>query len=119
MNAKDEFKDRVGSSAESLIAVTGTGLSLLLALLAWLMATGRDRAIGLAATMTKELRESEEKFRAIADCTVNLEVWWGLDGRPRWINPSVKDYSGYTVQECLAMPDFAGTLKTCRVLHPS
>ncbi len=113
MNAKDEFKDRVGSSAESLIAVTGTGLSLLLALLAWLMATGRDRAIRLAATMTKELRESEEKFRAIADCTVNLEVWWGLDGRPRWINPSVKDYSGYTVQECLAMPDFAGTL-----IHP-
>lgn len=113
MSAKDEFKDSVGSSAESLIAVTGTGLSLLLALLAWLMATGRDRAVRLAATMTKELRESEEKFRAIADCTVNLEVWWGLDGRPRWINPSVKDYSGYTVQECLAMPDFAGTL-----IHP-
>ena len=113
MSAKDKFMDSVGSGAESLIAFTGAGLSLLLALLAWLMATGRDRAVKLAASMTRELRESEEKFRAIADCTVNLEVWWGLDGRPRWINPSVKDYSGYSVQECLAMTDFAGTL-----IHP-
>jgi CHASE1-domain containing sensor protein len=113
MSALDDFKTRFNRNAEALIAVTGTGLSLLLALLAWLMATGRNRAIRLAATMTQELRENEEKFRAIADCTVNLEVWWGLDGKPRWINPSVKEYTGYTVEECLAMPDFAGTL-----IHP-
>ncbi|CAB3766877.1 bifunctional diguanylate cyclase/phosphodiesterase [Paraburkholderia solisilvae] len=111
--AQDRFMARFGRNAEWLIAGTGGGLSVLLALLAWIMATGRSRAMRLASTMTRELRESEEKFRAIADCTVNLEVWWGPDGKPRWINPSVEEYTGYTVDECMAMHDFAGTL-----IHP-
>ncbi len=110
MSAQNDFKARFGRNAELLIAGTGSGLSLLLALLAWLLVTGRGRAMRLASRMTSELRESEEKFRAIADCTVNWEVWWGLDGKPRWINPSVKEYTGYTVDECMAMTDLAGTL---------
>ncbi len=113
MSANDEFRSRLGRNAEALIAGTGTGLSLLLALLTWLMMTGRERAMRLASAMTRELRENEEKFRAIADCTVNLEIWWGPDGKPRWINPSVEYYTGYTVAECMAMPDFARTL-----IHP-
>ena len=113
MSANDEFNARFGRNAEMLIATTGTGLGVLLALLTWLMMTGRGRAMRLASKMTKELRESEEKFRAIADCTVNWEVWWGPDGKPRWINPSVEAYVGYTVEECMAMPDFANTL-----IHP-
>jgi diguanylate cyclase (GGDEF)-like protein/PAS domain S-box-containing protein len=114
MSTLDDFKGRFGRNAEMLIAGAGTGLSLLLALLAWLMVTGRGRAMRLASTMTRELRESEEKFRAIADCTVNWEVWWGPDGKPRWINSSVEKYTGYTVDECMAMPDFVGTL-----IHPN
>ncbi|MGA7813112.1 CHASE domain-containing protein, partial [Caballeronia sp.] len=110
MTARKDFKARFGRNAEMLIAGTGTGLSFLLALLAWLTMTGRGRAMRLASSMTRELRESEEKFRAIADCTVNWEIWWGLDGEPRWINPSVKEYIGYTVDECMAMPDFVGTV---------
>ncbi len=113
MSANDAFKARFGRNAEWLIASAGSGLSLLLALLTWLMMTGRGRAERLASKMTRELRESEEKFRAIADCTVNWEVWWGPDGKPRWINPSVQEYIGYTVDECMAMPDFASTL-----IHP-
>ncbi|MFM0186747.1 EAL domain-containing protein [Paraburkholderia nemoris] len=113
MSASDEFRSRMGRNAEVLIAGTGTGLSLLLALLTWLMMTGRERAMRLASAMTRELRENEEKFRAIADCTVNLEIWWGPDGTPRWINPSVEYYTGYTVAECMAMSDFARTL-----IHP-
>ncbi|WP_341315619.1 EAL domain-containing protein [Paraburkholderia sp. IMGN_8] len=110
MIAQDDFKSRFGRNAAMLIASTGAGLSLLLALLTWLMMTGRGRAMRLASAMTQELRENEEKFRAIADCTVNWEVWWGPDGKPRWINPSVQEYTGYTVDECMAMPDFAGAL---------
>ena len=110
MTALDDFGGRSRHTDELPIAITGAGLSLLLALLAWQMLTGRSRAIQLAASMTSELRESEEKFRAIADCMVNWEVWWGLDGKPRWINPSVKEYTGYTVAECMAMTDFSGTL---------
>jgi diguanylate cyclase (GGDEF)-like protein/PAS domain S-box-containing protein len=110
MSAQDDFKARFGRNAELLIAGGGVGLSLLLTLLTWLMMTGRGRAMRLASEMTQELRENEEKFRAIADCTVNWEIWWGPDGKPRWINPSVQEYTGYTVDECMAMRDFAGTL---------
>lgn len=109
----DSFTAQYGRNAEPLIAATGIGMSLTLALLAWLLASSRSRAMRLAQKMTQELRASEEQFRAIADCTVNWEVWWGLDGRPRWINHAVVDYTGYTVEECLAMPDFVGTL-----IHP-
>lgn len=113
MSPQDDFKARFGRNAAWLIASIGTGLSLLLAFLTWLIMTGRGRAMRLASAMTRELRENEEKFRAIADCTVNWEVWWGQDGKPRWINPSVQEYIGYTVEECMAMADFAGTL-----IHP-
>jgi diguanylate cyclase (GGDEF)-like protein/PAS domain S-box-containing protein len=113
LSAQPDFKSRFGRNSGLLIACAGAGLSALLALLAWMLVTGRGRAMRLASSMTRELRESEEKFRAIADCTVNWEVWWGLDGKPRWINPSVKEYTGYSVDECMAMPDLAATL-----IHP-
>ncbi len=113
MNTIDDFTTRFGRNAELQTALTGVGLSMLLALLAWLLMSSRRRAIRLAKKMTVELRASEEQFRAIADCTVNWEVWWGLDGRPRWINHAVRDYTGYTVEECLSMPDFIGS-----IVHP-
>lgn len=113
MHTTDAFTAQFGRNAEQLIAATGIGMSITLALLAWLMMSSRVRAVRLAQKMTVELRTSEEQFRAIADCTVNWEVWWGLDGRPRWINHAVHDYTGYSVEECLAMPDFIGC-----IVHP-
>lgn len=106
MNTLDDFNARYGRNAEVQTAITGIGLTLLLALLAWALMSSRRRAIRLAGRMTRELRISEEQFRAIADCTVNWEVWWGMDGKPRWVNPSVMEYTGYTVEECMAMEDF-------------
>nr|WP_245200439.1 EAL domain-containing protein [Herbaspirillum sp. LeCh32-8] len=113
MRTQDSFITQFGRNAEHLIAATGIGMSVTLALLAWLMMSSRVRAVSLAQKMTAELRASEEQFRAIADCTVNWEVWWGLDGRPRWVNHAVRDYTGYGVEECLAMKDFIGT-----IVHP-
>ena len=56
MRALPAFEASLGRDTSGLIAVTGGGLSLLLALLAWLLGTGRDRAVRLAAGMTEELR---------------------------------------------------------------
>ncbi len=50
-----EFETRFGRNAAPVIAVAGTGLSLSVSLLAWLMVTGRVRAQRLAAEMTEEL----------------------------------------------------------------
>jgi diguanylate cyclase (GGDEF)-like protein len=57
MGTQAEFETRMGRDGATLIALTGIGLSLALALLVWLMVTGRARALRLAAAMTEELRQ--------------------------------------------------------------
>ncbi|MEN6320115.1 MAG: PAS domain S-box protein, partial [Syntrophaceae bacterium] len=43
------------------------------------------------------LRESEERFRAIANYTYDWENWVGPDGRLIWVNPAVLGFTGYSV----------------------
>ena len=51
-----EFENRFGRDVAAVIAVAGVVLSLTLAWLAWVLVTGRARALRLAAQMTEELR---------------------------------------------------------------
>lgn len=50
--------------------------------------------------------DSEGCFRAIADCTYDWESWHGDDGRVIWVNRAVERLTGYSCDECLAMPDY-------------
>lgn len=52
------------------------------------------------------LRESEERFRAIADYSYDCENWFDSNGKLIWVNPAVYRLTGYTVDECMAMTDF-------------
>lgn len=56
------------------------------------------------------LRESEEKFRIIANYTVDWESWFAPDGKYIWVNPDVENITGYSPEEILAMPDFISIL---------
>jgi PAS domain S-box-containing protein len=58
------------------------------------------------------LRASEEKFRIIANHTVNWESWFGPDGNCIWVNPVVWYITGYTTEEIMAMalPEFINTV---------
>ncbi len=56
LRTQQAFNDRYGRNAAFEIALAGTVLSLLLALLAWLLIHGRATALMLAAEMTKEIR---------------------------------------------------------------
>jgi diguanylate cyclase (GGDEF)-like protein len=56
LSTQEAFAERYGRGIETLAAAAGVVLSLLLALLAWLMVNGRDRALQLAEAMTEELR---------------------------------------------------------------
>jgi diguanylate cyclase (GGDEF)-like protein len=61
LGAHDEFVARYGQGQAMTIAVTGVGLSVLLALLTWMMVNGRERALRLAAAMTEELRHMAQR----------------------------------------------------------
>ena len=78
MSAPSGFALRHGRDAAWLIAVGGSGLSLLLAVLVWVLVTGRSRAVAMAAGMTRELRDSEQRW-AFAVEGAGDGVWdWDL-----------------------------------------
>ncbi len=52
------------------------------------------------------LRESERRFRAISACTYDWESWHDPSGRLQWVNAAVARITGYSVEECLAMPEY-------------
>ena len=56
------------------------------------------------------LRESEKRFKAIADYTYTWENWIGNDGRLLWVNPAVERITGYSTQEVMSMGDFPAPL---------
>lgn len=56
LRTQEAFEKRYGRGMEVVTAAAGITLSFLLALLAWLMVNGRERALHLAAAMTEELR---------------------------------------------------------------
>ncbi len=64
----------------------------------WKLIQGRRKA-------EEALRTSEEKFRTIADYSMDLGIWLGIDGQLLWANRSMEKLTGYTFQECLNNPD--------------
>lgn len=63
MSTLHDFDARFGRNAKLLIVMAGSSLSLILALLAWLLANGRARAMRLATTMTVELHKQIDGYQ--------------------------------------------------------
>ena len=61
----------------------------------------------------KALRESEERFRTVADFTYDWEYWLGEDGNLIYISPSCDRITGYSAAEFLANSEL---LKA--IVHP-
>ncbi|HEX8884144.1 MAG TPA: CHASE domain-containing protein, partial [Noviherbaspirillum sp.] len=57
------FDARFNSGAPLSVAGAGAGISVLLALLVWLLASGRSRALALAGSMTRALRASQLRWQ--------------------------------------------------------
>jgi PAS domain S-box-containing protein len=55
--------------------------------------------------MEFSIRESEERYRIVADFTFNWEHWVGPDGQYRYISPSVERITGYRPEEFIKKPD--------------
>lgn len=83
--------------------------ALLFSLIHALLSTN-IRSQRMAERLTSDLRDSEEKFAAIANYTVDWEIWFTKDGKIFWTNPSMECITGYTVTEVMEMPDFISIL---------
>ena len=63
VRSRPEFEGRYSNDSARINLVAGLGLSLLLATLAWQLATARERAIAAARVMTRQLRDGAEQLR--------------------------------------------------------
>ena len=59
------------------------------------------------------LRESEKKFRTVADFTFDWEYWIDPEGRLVWCSPSCQSLTGHTPEEFLRDPDLL-----VKIVHP-
>ncbi len=101
VSARPEFAQRYGSDAAPVIAGSGLGFSLLVVLLTRQLVSARQRAKDLAASMTSELRASEERYRRIVE-TADEGIWMtDLHQCTAFVNPKLAQMLGYTIEEIL------------------
>ncbi|HJW02065.1 MAG TPA: PAS domain S-box protein [Azospira sp.] len=60
--------------------------------------------VGARRRAEEGLRESERRFRTMADFTYDWEYWQGTDGRIIYMTPSVQRITGYPVQAFMDDP---------------
>ncbi len=58
------------------------------------------------------LNQSEAKYQAIADSSASVEILLSADEKLVWVNAAVLRITGYTVNECMLLPDFPLTIAT-------
>lgn len=89
-----------------LVLLGGTTFSLLLFATIRSMTTARQRAVELAETMTSNLRESEERFRAIFDQAPSGIAVVNLEGGYIDLNERLAEMLGYTKEELIGGKTF-------------
>ena len=52
------------------------------------------------------MHSTDRLFETIANYTYDWETWFSEKIEPLWINPAVERMTGYSVEECLALPDY-------------
>jgi len=104
VQALPEFQQRPGSAAAAIMALSGIGLSLVLALLTYQLATGRQRAHEAALRMTVALRASEERYRRIVE-TADEGIWvTDADGHTTFANPKMAQMLGVAGDALIGRP---------------
>jgi PAS domain S-box-containing protein len=92
------FESRYLGDSAQVIAVAGTGLSVLAVLLTWLLVTARERAHESARRMTRELRDSTERYRRIVDTANEGILLVDVTGRINFANPKMQALLGSPAQ---------------------
>ncbi|UXI66821.1 CHASE domain-containing protein [Tahibacter amnicola] len=95
MQATPAFMLANQTSGPLWVLSAGLACSLMLFLIAWLLAGARSRALSIAERMTTEFRRSQHAFQAVADTANDAIVTAGADGRIRYINPAAERCFGW------------------------
>ena len=98
------FEERHGAGAARIIAISGAGLSLLLALLTRQLVNGRQHALAVARSMTRELRASEERYRRIVETADEGILTTDAQGRISFVNPKMAAMLGHPADGLLGRP---------------
>ena len=60
--------------------------------------------------LDRKLKESEEKYRVVADFTYDWEFWLAPDGKFIYVSPSCERITGYRPEEFMVDPDLMVTI---------
>ncbi len=100
MPAVEAAVDRVTPKG---ILAFGLLLSFLIFFYLRTLQTTGDRALSLGQEMTMSLRESEEKYRFLAENITDVIWTVDLEGNPTYISPAIEELLVFTPEEFMAM----------------
>jgi two-component system, sensor histidine kinase and response regulator len=100
IEATPAFARSIDRSRVQLVAVGGVGISFLLSLLVWLLASGRVRAESRAQTLTREL----DRLARVVRHTANAVVITDAELHITWVNEAFTRASGYSALEAIGQP---------------
>lgn len=110
ISSTPSFEARLDAHSTSLIAKSGIGGSLLLALLSWLLLSGRKRAYQLARELNRELihsqtalQQSEARLRVMLENEV-VGILTVKERVIQWANPAYEKLLGYEKGELSGVP---------------
>jgi len=93
------------SRREPLVVLAlGLTISVLLFVIVRSIAGTQARAVALATTMTAELRESRERFRAVTDTAMDAIISTDASGQITYFNPGAEHMFGYAAREASGQP---------------
>jgi len=130
LDSNAAFAQAIDRSIPNWISLGGSMLSLLMALVTWLMASARHRAEALAADMTSDLERLAEVVKLTSNAVTitdpDLRITWINEGFTRLYGYALPEAQGRTVRELVGSPNCpAGNLRqldkrlaqegTCRV----
>ena len=91
------FEASYNARAHQWVALTGSGLSVLAAMVLWLLLAGRARALELARSMTHEL----DRLAMVARRSSNAVSFADTEWRINWVNEGFTRMCGYSQHEAL------------------
>jgi PAS domain S-box-containing protein len=104
VRTQEDFEALHNLDSPRIIVVAGIGFSLLLAMLTQQLVRGRERAHAAAQRMTRQLSDSEERYRRIVE-TADEGIWMGdAAQRTSFVNPKALQMLGYSADEMAVLP---------------